>query len=171
MVLGTIPSQATASVRVSVHNDGAIIQTFTDTADTTKVSESLTVGNNVFKSIASGQNVIYAIVGGNFGGVFQIRTSDGQVSVKKSLDFETKSFYTVIVRATVPSLPAQYAEKTYTVTIEDENDNSPVFAVADTTKTQEVFVDKFSPEGTVVTRVCVYITAYFIYLQYTEVKR
>ena len=58
-----------------------------------------------------------------------------------------------MVRAQLGTSPPGYAEQEYTVKVLDVNDNTPVFAVEDPTQEMEIFVDRYSPQGTIVAKV------------------
>lgn len=138
---------------MSVHAAGTSLLTFGDGSSVVSIPESvdITTGNIISVS-ANSNNVVYSLVSGIDGDVFDV-TSTGQIIVRKQLDYETVKSYDVVVRATEESNPPKYAEKTLTVNVEDDNDNSPEFSVEKPFAKQMFYVDQFSPKGTVVNRV------------------
>ncbi|XP_069746951.1 protocadherin Fat 3-like isoform X3 [Narcine bancroftii] len=73
-----------------------------------------------------GQSLIYTITEGNPLNQFNINFYTGVISVIRPLDYETKSSYKMTVKAT-DSLTGARAEVTVDISIEDVNDNPPIF--------------------------------------------
>lgn len=71
--------------------------------------------------------VTYAITSGNTNDVFAIRPTDGMVFVKRSLDRETTSSYSLTIKASDqdPVSPLS-STATLQVTLTDINDNAPI---------------------------------------------
>lgn len=88
--------------------------------------------------------------------------------MKNALDYETVQIYKLVVRATIPSVPPRFVEKTFDVNVVDVNDHSPVFAVDNPDEEMKLFIDQYSPKGTIVGKVWVIkgfiFTVYFIYI-------
>ena len=120
-----------------------------------KVLETTPVSSVLFTVDAGHTNAGYEIVGGNTDDTFGIN-KHGQILTKKALDCETVKSYALVIRGMVPSVPPRFVEKTFSVEILDVNDNSPVFAVEDVTKEMELFIDRYSPKGTIVGKVSVW---------------
>lgn len=139
-------------VKLSVHEDGTDLPKFPDSYSPVSISESFSIGNTVMTVSASGTNTKYEIVSGNENDIFDI-AAGGRVTVKKKVDHETKQSHNLIIRATVPSIPEKYSEKMFTVNVVDVNDNAPVFIVENSTAVQTVYVDRFSPDGTIIAKV------------------
>lgn len=107
---------------------------------------------------ASGTNNEYFIVGGNEDGKFRL-TRDGRLTLaaQQTLDHEEAPRRELVIRAVDRAIvPAGYAEKVFTVVVRDMNDNAPVFAVDNPNEEKKIFIDRHSPEGTIVQRVSLY---------------
>ena len=63
-------------------------------------ASSFTAVGQVSASDPDGSTVTYAIVSGNADGKFNITHNDGLIVVRRSLDYDTTSSYTLTVRAT-----------------------------------------------------------------------
>ncbi|XP_014247424.1 protein dachsous [Cimex lectularius] len=77
----------------------------------------------------SGPNseITYTIIGGNVGNRFSIDLHSGELSAR-SLDREVQSRYRLVVSAQDKGSPPKAGICNLTVTVEDQNDNDPVFA-------------------------------------------
>lgn len=73
-----------------------------------------------------GQNIIYTIVDGDPSAQFDIGFDTGVISVIHSLDYETATSYHLTVRAT-DCLTGAHAEVDVDLTVQDVNDNPPIF--------------------------------------------
>uniref|UniRef100_UPI00398F78D5 protocadherin Fat 3-like isoform X1 n=2 Tax=Pristiophorus japonicus TaxID=55135 RepID=UPI00398F78D5 len=73
-----------------------------------------------------GQSLIYTITDGNPSNQFNINFNTGVISVIRPLDYEAESSYKMTVKAT-DSLTGARAEVTVNISIDDVNDNPPVF--------------------------------------------
>ncbi|NWI23471.1 CELR3 protein, partial [Sula dactylatra] len=63
----------------------------------------------------------------DFAGMFHINSSTGKLVTKKSLDRETMDSYELKIIATDSGKPSQSASLVLSITVEDVNDNPPVF--------------------------------------------
>ncbi|XP_074673251.1 protocadherin Fat 4-like isoform X1 [Strix aluco] len=63
----------------------------------------------------------------DFAGMFHINSSTGELMTKKSLDREMMDSYELEIIATDSGKPSQSASLVLTITVEDVNDNPPVF--------------------------------------------
>ncbi|XP_071083747.1 protocadherin Fat 4-like [Haliotis cracherodii] len=63
-------------------------------------------------------------------GVLALGTSTGKLTTITTLDRESVTSYTVVVRATDGGAPARSVDDTLTITVTDVNDNAPVFTAA-----------------------------------------
>lgn len=109
---------------------------------------------------ASGTNNEYFIVGGNEDSKFTL-TRDGRLALasQQTLDHEESPRRDLVIRAIDRAIvPAGYAEKVFTVIVSDVNDNAPVFAVDSPSEEKKIFIDRHSPEGTIVQRVSLIVT-------------
>ncbi len=132
---------------VSVH-DGKLETPKFGTQDTVSVSEDTSLGTVInAKATITGGTIDYSIVGGNTGSVFNI-DANGVITQNQKLDYETKTEYKVIVRATKKgSSPPVVTEKVFTIKVVDTNDNAPQFNVQGSTI--DVTIVSNGPAGTV----------------------
>ncbi|NXN18284.1 CELR3 protein, partial [Indicator maculatus] len=63
----------------------------------------------------------------DFDGMFRVNSSTGKLMTTKSLDREMVDSYELKIIATDSGKPSQYASLVVSITVEDENDNPPVF--------------------------------------------
>ncbi|XP_046581094.1 protocadherin Fat 4-like [Haliotis rubra] len=63
-------------------------------------------------------------------GIFTLNAATGEMKTASTLDRESVTSYTVVVRATDGGTPARSVDDTLTITITDVNDNVPVFTAA-----------------------------------------
>ncbi|XP_056330093.1 protocadherin Fat 4-like [Danio aesculapii] len=72
--------------------------------------------------------VYFYLPSGNFGEVFELHPSTGELTIKDALDFETNMYFHLIVEARDSGIPpfSSYAE--LHLNISDVNDNPPVFS-------------------------------------------
>ncbi|XP_072433894.1 protocadherin Fat 3-like isoform X4 [Chiloscyllium punctatum] len=77
-------------------------------------------------SSPEGQSLIYTIIDGNSLNQFSINFDTGVISVIRPLDYETESNYKITIKAT-DSLTGAQAEVTVDISVNDVNDNPPVF--------------------------------------------
>ncbi|XP_048580487.1 cadherin-23-like isoform X2 [Nematostella vectensis] len=107
--------------------------TFTKAAYTAHVSEEATAGTNVIMVNAterdSGKDskITYNISAGDPLDHFAINHLTGQISVRKALDRETTSLYTLLVSARDGGTPPRFGQATVTIHVDDVNDRAPVF--------------------------------------------
>lgn len=97
------------------------------------VMENAASGSNVGSISATdsdaGTNgeIRFSIVGGNNYDAFKIDPISGKITVNGNIDRETMASYTLTVMASDQGKPAMKTKKDFYVTVEDENDNPPVF--------------------------------------------
>eukprot|EP00111_Clytia_hemisphaerica_P010201 TCONS_00029810-protein len=146
--------KTSVKVSISVHPTSAQPLSFGDGMSSNEVTESLAINSKITTFSTSGDtNIEYSIVGGNSDGVFSMTLKNGELMLEKPLDAEKSSSLPLIIRATETTLPPKYAEKLFTVQVRDENDNTPVFALDKPDEEKKIFIDRFSPEGTIIQRV------------------
>ncbi|KAL3852704.1 hypothetical protein ACJMK2_016322, partial [Sinanodonta woodiana] len=106
------------------------------------------IGINI-SDIDSGLNahVAYSIVGGDGSFHFRIDASTGILSTTSTFDYETKSMYSVVVRATDRGSPAYSSNSRVKIQINDVNDNTPMFHMTD----YSISISESSVIGTIVT--------------------
>ena len=130
---GTVRRTTTAVIRIIILdvNDNAPI--FETVASNMNVSEIASVNNSFAiisaqdKDAGSNGEITYTIESGNEKGDLYIDPKVGSLVVAKSLDRETTSYYTLTIKASDGGNPAKSTVKQIRVTVEDVNDNAPVF--------------------------------------------
>ena len=97
------------------------------------IKEDLPVGATVGKVTAtdkdSGYNglIVYSIVSGNEGDVFEIDMFSGETRLSSHLDREKKSQYKLNISASDCGLPIKVSHVFLTISVTDVNDNAPMF--------------------------------------------
>ena len=85
----------------------------------------------------TGGSISYDITGGNGGGIFGVVNNGGGLFLRKSLDYETQTQYTLEITAThSPSGKARTA--TVVVNVQDVNEHTPIFAPLELTISPQV---------------------------------
>ncbi|MFP4313054.1 MAG: cadherin-like domain-containing protein [Alphaproteobacteria bacterium] len=142
----TITNQ-TYDIRVDISNDAPVL-----TVSPLSIAEDAANGDSTGTVVATdpdpGQSVSYSITGGTGAGIFSIDATTGEVSVadNSTLDYETTTSYTLIIRATDDFGTPLFDEETFTVNIQDVYEGTaPTF-----TGTGPFNVDENSGNNTVV---------------------
>ena len=98
------------------------------------IPESSGVGMEFFTAVARDQDIgsnadlTYSIIAGDDNGTFSIDSITGRVRVSRSLDFESKSIYSLILMVTDNGEAVQLTDTTsLTVSITDVNEHPPFF--------------------------------------------
>ncbi|XP_062983238.1 protocadherin Fat 3 isoform X3 [Elgaria multicarinata webbii] len=138
----------TVNINVTDVNDNA--PRFSQEVYSAVISEDASVGDSLITLIAedldsppNGQ-IHFSIINGDRNNEFSIDPSLGLIKVKKRLDRERVSGYSLVIQARDSGMPALTASVTVTVDISDVNDNSPVFTPANYT----VVIQENKPVGT-----------------------
>ena len=141
------------TIKVTDENDE--IPRFTKNIYTAFIAEDVVPGTALLQVTAddadSGTNglVTYHIVSGDGESFFDINSQNGIISTKAPLDYETKSFFSLIVIAKDSGVPIALSSRCLVkVTVTDVNDNSPVFVQSQFS----VNISESSPIGTIVTQ-------------------
>ena len=79
------------------------------------------------QDLGSNANIHYFITAGNIGNAFAIDSVSGILSTSNSLDRETTAFYSLTVTATDGGASPLTGSTTVEITVNDINDNSPVW--------------------------------------------
>ena len=95
-----------------------------------KIPENALVGDTVIVVSATDSDaveniVVYSIISGNSEDTFIINPKNGNISLHKPLDYETKKQYKLSVKATDDGIPVLESLTNVTVTVEDVNDSPP----------------------------------------------
>jgi Ca2+-binding RTX toxin-like protein len=82
---------------------------------------------------SAGQTLTYEIASGNAGGLFQIDSATGLITLTGAADYEAQQSYDLIVKVTDsdPASPAS-AQAHMTIQIDDANDTAPIFSTSPT---------------------------------------
>ena len=127
---GTRSSQAVVNISVIDENDNAPV------FDAPLYSESVaenTLSSNVIMVRAtdrdSGSNgeIAYSIVSNEVDLPFSINTTSGIVFLTRTLDREERDGYNFFVMANDRGFPSLSAVSSVTITVDDQNDNAPIF--------------------------------------------
>ncbi|XP_031561240.1 protein dachsous-like [Actinia tenebrosa] len=129
--LPSLSSTTNVQINVVDVNDNSPI--FASSVYRATVKENSLVGKSVVKVLAtdrdSGANgkVEYAIIDGNTENTFTIDLNSGLITIKKSPKFKTSSRYDLKVEARDKGNPIKTDTTQVKITIEDVNDNKPIF--------------------------------------------
>jgi len=77
----------------------------------------------------------YTIISGNTGNMFWIDANTGKVTTNNIPDRETLDRYSLKIRVQDLGRPPRGTDRSYTVVINDKNDNNPVFEKSTYSKT------------------------------------
>ncbi|KAH9504992.1 hypothetical protein Btru_061348 [Bulinus truncatus] len=158
---GGNPKRSSSAVIIVYVSPATDTPKFNATSYNVSIPENWLVGSTVFDFNATvlgareNGSLSYSIMSGNTGSDFLLRASSGQLIIQNSLDFERTESYTLVINANIVPTPAtnQIASCTLTISIENLNDNSPIFKDATNTFEQETFsftVDEGTALGSVV---------------------
>ncbi|KAL2311128.1 hypothetical protein Nmel_002817 [Mimus melanotis] len=147
---GTPALSAVTTVNVNVTDVNDNAPTFSQAVYSAVISEDAAVGDSVLMLIAedldsppNGQ-IHFSIVSGDQDNEFSVDPVLGLVKVKKKLDRERISGYSLVVQARDSGTPPLSSSVTVNVDISDVNDNSPVFTPANYT----AVIQENKPVGT-----------------------
>ena len=128
---GTNSATLPISIQVTDENDNSPV--FTSDVYTADVSETTPLGCTIVQVLAtdedigSNSEIRYAIRGGNQEGAFNVNMTSGEIETIRTLDFENTESYSLVIVAQDGGVPSLSATSFVIVTIQDENDNEPVF--------------------------------------------
>ena len=128
---GISSSPRTSTVLVINENDNSPI--FTMDRYTASVTEGSSTGTPVVSVMADDADtgtlgvVSYSITSGNSNNDFAIDSTSGEITVNGDLDREVISEYTLTIRAQDGGNPARSDISTVVITVNDINDNNPIF--------------------------------------------
>lgn len=140
-------------VTVEDANDNAPVFQLTDFEKS--INENLPVDTSIEKFLAidadmagtRNSEVVYDITSGNDDESFRIDPSSAILFVNKTMDYDKgKTKFILILRACDRGVPSLCTLNNVAISLQDENDNSPVFPVAEYLE----FVGENEPVGTVV---------------------
>ncbi|PVD25347.1 hypothetical protein C0Q70_15847 [Pomacea canaliculata] len=110
---------------------------FTQNVYAVAINENVVVGTSVAKVTAvdsdtgAGGQVNYTAVSGNGLPLFQVNPGTGDVTTSGRVNREVRGRYTLVVRATDGGVPALSSSCLVDITVNDLNDNAPIFSPAD----------------------------------------
>lgn len=129
----SVRHNATCKVQIFVSDINDNFPLFAHSQMDITVVEDVDPGNEVAHFPATdidlGVNaeIVYKLSGKDDNGMFGIDKHTGKIYLQKKLDFESKTNYKLNVTATDKGVPALPYYIRFSITIEDVNDNSPVF--------------------------------------------
>ncbi|XP_074840113.1 protocadherin Fat 3 isoform X2 [Carettochelys insculpta] len=138
----------TVNINVTDVNDNA--PKFTQETYNAVISEDAAVGDSVIILIAEDQDsptngqIHFSIVNGDRDNEFSVNPVLGIIKVKKKLDRERVSGYSLVIQASDSGNPPLSSSVTVNIDISDVNDNSPVFTPANYT----AVIQENKPVGT-----------------------
>lgn len=97
------------------------------------VSESSTAGTLVYRAqavdpdLGTNSQLTYSIINGSQDDHFGINPNNGSIVIRKALDYESQSVYTLYIRTQDAGHPPHQAILTLVIHVIDDNDHSPVF--------------------------------------------
>ena len=130
---GEPPMTGSTSVTIIVSDVNDNEPAFMNDRITVSYAESLSVGSMVAVPVATDRDdgvnsrIAYSITSGNEEMRFSINAQTGEISLQRSLDFETTEGYGLQVTARDGGTPSLSATANVIINITDVNDNSPVF--------------------------------------------
>lgn len=133
---GIPPKRAEMRLTIIVDDFNDHAPVFQAGMSTVPIFENITIGSEVARFLATdsdqGTNaeVRYSIATGNENGSFEINPLTGVLSTVRSLDRETKSNYTLVIRASDLGVPPQFSDENLKICLRDVNDNTPTFSQA-----------------------------------------
>ena len=119
-----------AFVKITVQNQNDEDPRFRESDYTIGIAEDAVTGKALAAILArdaDGSSLTYEITSGNSGGIFQIGSSTGVLSLQRTVKGSSQTQYTLEVRAT-DSSNGRFDEVRVVVNIEDSNDNRPIFS-------------------------------------------
>ena len=127
-------TEATLSITVIDENDNS--PTFKSPASIPPVKENIAVSTVITTFVADDRDtgvnaqVEFEIISGNVGGAFGLNKGTGVLTVVKVLDREQTASYLLTVKVQDKGQPALRNIKKYNITVEDVNDNGPIFSMS-----------------------------------------
>ncbi|XP_074069877.1 protocadherin Fat 3-like [Macrotis lagotis] len=147
---GTPALSAVATVNINLTDVNDNAPKFNQEVYSAVISEDASIGDSVIVLIAedvdsppNGQ-IHFSIVSGDRDNEFAVDPVLGLVKVKKKLDRERVSGYSLLIQATDSGIPAMSSTVTVNIDISDVNDNGPVFTPANYT----AVIQENKPVGT-----------------------
>ena len=116
-------------MKITVQNQNDEDPRFQESDYTIGIAEDAVTGKALAAILArdaDGNSLAYSITSGNSGGIFQIGSSTGVLSLQRTVKGSSQTQYTLEVRAT-DSETRRFDEVRVVVNIEDSNDNRPRF--------------------------------------------
>ena len=133
---GVLPNSATCSVVIQVLNINDVPPEFQETTYKANVSEDAGIGTLVttmhaISREAGEEEITYAILAGPDSDMFAIDNKTGAVTLRGSLDYETKKSYSLTIQARDGGPPVLSATTSLNIIVTDANDHTPKFGQDD----------------------------------------
>ncbi|XP_076446580.1 protocadherin Fat 1-like isoform X2 [Babylonia areolata] len=131
---GSPPLSNTAIISINITDINDNPPRFSQDTYSATVSELAQVGTEVFKVMATDADsyansvITYSIIDGNSQGHFLIGPQDGVIQVARPLDREAVERLALTIQARDSGSPMLHTTAVVSVTVEDANDNPPVFS-------------------------------------------
>ncbi|XP_048590535.1 protocadherin Fat 4 isoform X2 [Nematostella vectensis] len=140
--------EGTTRVIITVTDANDHVPQFTQSGYAFSVREDVKVGHTVGRvattdeDINDNARVRYYISSGNISLMFSVNETTGIISTTSTLDREQNASYTLIITAKDHGIPALESNTSVMITIEDVNDNKPLFSksVYNVTLRESVFL-------------------------------
>ena len=127
---GMRSSQAVVNISISDENDNAPVfdtPSYSGSVAENTLSSNVIVVRATDRDSGSNGEIDYSIVGNDVDLPFSINTTSGVVFLPRTIDREERDEYNFFVRANDRGFPSLSAVSSVTITIEDQNDNAPLF--------------------------------------------
>ncbi|KAJ2938245.1 hypothetical protein O0L34_g17587 [Tuta absoluta] len=126
---------STATVHVNILDDNDNYPQFSEKTYTVTVDEDISASDNPViarikatdADVGANAAIRYAIIGGNTQMQFAIDSLSGDVSLVKTLDYESVRSYRLVIRAQDGGSPSRSNTTQLLVNVKDVNDNAPRF--------------------------------------------
>lgn len=95
--------------------------------------ETLPIGSDLVTfqatdaDLGANSDIVFSIGAGNMHDTFRIDSRSGTLYLEKPLDYEMQRFYHLNITASDQGSPSLVSSITFVVTVEDANDNAPIF--------------------------------------------
>ncbi|KAG8182639.1 hypothetical protein JTE90_018475 [Oedothorax gibbosus] len=130
---GLVEKSSTAEIKIVIADDNDHSPVFMHHEYSASVNENTAIGFSVLQLTASDMDeglnaeVRYSIIAGDIDYYFTIEEDTGILRVAKDLDFETKSHYSLTIKAEDSGADSKHDTATVWIQIIDQNDNAPTF--------------------------------------------
>ena len=130
---GTRSSQTVVNISVIDQNDNAPVfdaASYSGSVAENTLSSNVIVVRATDRDSGSNGEIVYSIVSNEVDLPFSINITHGIVFLTRTLDREERDEYNFLVMANDRGFPSLSAESSVTITVDDQNDNAPIFSQA-----------------------------------------